>query len=198
MTGKDEMTSIIMAHLDSDDQFQIRSSGDYEQVRVKIGYDIELSFLFDSLNDSNKLLIVDRLIDLKITRSSNQCPLDKDQWTNMCEYFNRLLQQPKESTSLSTLIQSIRDYLIAMMKNNQKLKRKQKKPAKLSEDENASMMTNRFRHSDLIFHRILHDKSIDRSQVMIGYEDRFTGIHEILFNEFKRVHEHEVSLLHQS
>jgi hypothetical protein len=33
---------------------------------------------------------------------------------------------------------------------------------------------------------------VDRAQVLIGYEDRFTGIHEVPFNEFKKVHEHEV------
>jgi uncharacterized protein (UPF0248 family) len=53
-------------------------------------------------------------------------------------------------------------------------------------------MNNKFRGGDLVFNRILHDKSIDRSQVVIGYEDRFTGIHEIAFNEFKKVHDHEV------
>ncbi|CAF4817906.1 unnamed protein product, partial [Rotaria sp. Silwood2] len=57
--------------------------------------------------------------------------------------------------------------------------------------EDVSTMSNTFRGADLIFNRILHDKSIDRSQVIIGYEDRFTGIHEIAFNEFKKVHEHE-------
>ncbi|CAF4599874.1 unnamed protein product, partial [Rotaria magnacalcarata] len=71
-------------------------------------------------------------------------------------------------------------------------KQKGKKPPKTTtSDKDSSSTTNRFRGGELIFNRILHDKTIDRSKVIIGYEDRFTGIHEIAFNEFKKVHEHE-------
>ena len=113
-------------------------------------------------------------------------------FVNIRKYFDELIQQSNESTSLQSVIQSIQDYLGNIIKNNRKSRRKEKKLIKISADEDASTLTNRFRHSDLIFNRILHDKTIDRSQVAIGYEDRFTGIHEIPFNEFKRVHEHEV------
>ncbi|CAF1277320.1 unnamed protein product [Adineta steineri] len=79
------------------------------------------------------------------------------------------------------------------MTNNRKSKRKVKKSTKIT-TEDVSTLTNRFRHFDLIFNRCLHDKTIDRSQVVIGYEDRFIGIHEIAFNEFRRVHEHEYGI----
>jgi hypothetical protein len=73
-----------------------------------------------------------------------------------------------------------------------KSKQNQKKSSAIVKTDDSSLMTNKFRGSDLIFNRILHDKTIDRAQVVIGYEDRFTGIHEIPFNEFKKVHNHEV------
>lgn len=47
----------------------------------------------------------------------------------------------------------------------------------------------KFKGSEFIFQRIKWDDNIDKSQVLIGYIDRFSGIKEIKFNEFKGVHE---------
>ncbi|RNA21173.1 poly(A) polymerase [Brachionus plicatilis] len=47
----------------------------------------------------------------------------------------------------------------------------------------------KFKGSDSIFQRIKWDQQIDKNQVVIGYVDRFVGIKEIKFNEFKGVHE---------
>ncbi|CAF3304625.1 unnamed protein product [Rotaria sp. Silwood2] len=192
-TITDQLNS-LRSILHSDDHLQIYPSGDYVQVRIKLNHDIQISFFFDSLNILNKPLTINNLHDLRIKKSSNNCPLDKDQWTNIRQYFYELIQQSNESTSIQSVIQSIQDYSVSIMTNNKKSRRKEKKSTEISAGEDTSALTNRFRHSDIIFNRILHDKTIDRSQVVIGYEDRFIGIHEIPFNEFKRVHEHEYGI----
>jgi hypothetical protein len=163
--------------LRSDDHLQIQPSGDYEQVRIKLDYDIQISFLFDSLHLLNKPLTINNVNELRITKSSNKSPLNNDQWANTRKYFDELIQESNKDTSLRSIIQIIQDHLLQMSVNTRK---------------DTSTLTNRFRGADLIFNRILHDKTIDRSQVIIGYEDRFTGMHEIAFNEFKKVHDHEV------
>lgn len=46
-----------------------------------------------------------------------------------------------------------------------------------------------FKGSEFIFQRLKWDASIDKSRVTIGYLDRFKGIQEIAFGEFKGVHD---------
>jgi uncharacterized protein (UPF0248 family) len=178
--------------LRSDDHLQIQPSGDYEQVRIKLDYDIQISFLFDSLHLLNKPLTINNVNELRITKSSNKSPLNNDQWANTRKYFDELIQESNKETSLRSIIQIIQDHLLQMSVNTRKYKPKEKKSNTTATAEDTSTLTNRFRGADLIFNRILHDKTIDRSQVIIGYEDRFTGMHEIAFNEFKKVHDHEV------
>ncbi|CAF1209951.1 unnamed protein product [Rotaria sp. Silwood1] len=184
-TITDQLNS-LRSILRSDDHLQIQPSGDYEQVRIKLDYDIQISFFFDSLINLNKSLNINNVHDLRIIKISNKCPLNNDQWTNIRKYFDELICKPTETTSLQSIIQLIQDYLLKMTINTEKSKQKDKKSS-----EDMSTMLNKFRGSDLIFNRILHDKTIDRSQVIIGYEDRFTGVHEISFNEFKKVENHE-------
>ncbi len=43
--------------------------------------------------------------------------------------------------------------------------------------------------SEFLFQRFKWDSSIDKTQIIIGYLDRFTGIQEIKFTEFKMVHD---------
>lgn len=198
MEQNNNITGIITDQLDSlrsilhsDDHLQVVTSGDYQQLRIKLDHDIQISCFFSLLNSLNPSLTMSHLHDLRIIKSSNTCPLDKDQWTNINKYFDELIKQSIETTSLESVIQSIQDYLVNISTKSQKPRRKEKKSTKIS-TEDTSALTNKFRHSDLIFNRILHDKTIDRSQVIIGYEDRFVGIHEIPFNDFRRVHEHEV------
>ncbi|CAF1501248.1 unnamed protein product, partial [Rotaria sordida] len=184
-TITDQLNS-LRSILRSDDHLQIHTSGDYEQVRINLDHDIQITFFFDALNNLNKLLTINNLHDLRIIKSSQKCPLNKDQWTNIRKYFDELIQKSNESTSLQSIIQLIQDYLLKMSITTEKSKQKDKR----STDE-ISTITNKFRGSDLIFNRILHDKTIDRSQVIIGYEDRFTGMHEISFNEFKKIDKSE-------
>ncbi|CAF4322123.1 unnamed protein product, partial [Rotaria sordida] len=98
--------------LRSDDHLQIHTSGDYEQVRINLDHDIQISFFFDALNNLNKLLTINNLHDLRIIKSSQKCPLNKDQWTNIRKYFDELIQKSNESTSLQSIIQLIQDYLL--------------------------------------------------------------------------------------
>ncbi|CAF1686174.1 unnamed protein product, partial [Rotaria sp. Silwood1] len=189
-TITDQLNS-LRSILRSDDHLQIQPSGDFEQVRIKLDYDIQISFFFDSLTNLNKPLTINNLHDLRLNKSSNKCPLNNEQWTNIRKYFDELIQQSNESMLLQSIIELIQDNLLKNITKNSKSKHKTKKSTETTSSEDISTMTNKFRGSDLIFNRILHDKTIDRSQVIIGYEDRFTGIHEIPFNEFKKVHEHE-------
>jgi hypothetical protein len=189
-----DQLNLLRSILRSDDHLQIQPSGDYEQVRIKLDHDIQISFFFDALRMLTESLTINNIHDLRIIKSSNKCPLNNDQWTNIRKYFDELIQQSDKNTSIQSIIQLIQDRLLQMTIRNNKYKPKEKKSSPGATTEDTSMMTTKFRGGDLIFNRILHDKSIDRSQVVIGYEDRFTGIHEIAFNEFKKVHEHEVIL----
>jgi uncharacterized protein (UPF0248 family) len=187
-----DQLNLLRLILRSDDHLQIQPSGDYEQVRIKLDHDIQISFFFDALQKLTEPLTINHIHDLRIIKSSNKCPLNNDQWTTIRKYFDELIQQSDKNTSIQSIIQLIQDRLLQMTITNNESKQNDKKSAVVASTEDTSMMVNKFRGGDLIFNRILHDKSIDRSQVVIGYEDRFTGIHEIAFNEFKKVHNYEV------
>ena len=184
--------NLLRSVLRSDDHLQINPSGDYEQVRIKLDHDIHISFFFDSLRLSSEQITISNVHDLRINKSTNKCPLTSEQWTTLRKYFDELVHKSDKNTSMYSVVQLIQDHLLQTRVNNSKYKPKEKKSTSNETTDDASATNNKFRGADLIFNRILHDKSIDRAQVMIGYEDRFTGIHEIAFNEFKKVHEHEV------
>jgi len=191
--GVDQL-NLLRSILRSDDHLQIQPSGDYEQVQMRLDHDIQISFLFDSLRLVTQPLIIDTIHDLRINKSSNKSPLTNEQWTNLRKYFDELIQQSDKNTSIHSIIQQIQDHLLQITIANPKYKPKKKtntSPSVLTED--ISTRNNRFRGGDLIFNRILHDTTIDRSEVVIGYEDRFTGIHQIPFNEFKKVHDDRVN-----
>jgi len=192
-TITDEL-NLLRSILRSDDHLQIQPSGDFEQVRIKLDHDIQISFFIDSLNILNKSLTFNNVNDLRISKSSNKSPLNNDQWSDIRKLFDKILQQSNETTTIYSIVQLMQDHLLQISVKSNKYKPKEKKSSAPVEDTTAT--SNKFRGADLIFNRILHDKTIDRSQVIIGYEDRFTGIHEIAFNEFKKVHEHEVSSYH--
>lgn len=184
--------NLIRSALRSDDHLQVNPSGDYEQVRIKLDHDIHISFFLDSVRLSAEPITITNIHDLRINKSSNKCPLSNDQWTTVRKYFDELVHKSDKNTSIYSIVQLIQDHLLQTRLNNPKSKAKEKKSGNNELIEDSSTTNNKFRGADLIFNRILHDKSIDRTQVMIGYEDRFTGIHEIAFNEFKKVHDHEV------
>jgi len=190
-TGVDQL-NLLRSILRADDHLQIQPSGDYEQVRIRLDHDIQISFFFDSLLLLTQPLTIDTTHDLRINKSSNKCPLTNEQWTNLRKYFDELTQQSDKNTSLHSIIQLVQDHLLQTRIANSKYKPKEKKTSASASTEDTLTINNRFRGGDLIFNRILHDRTIDRSQVVIGYEDRFTGIHEIAFNEFKRVHDDRV------
>ena len=190
-TGVDQL-NFLRSILRANDHLQIQPSGDYEQVRIRLDHDVQISFLFNSLLLLTQPLTMDTIHDLRINKSSNKCPLTNEQWTNLRKYFDELTEQSDKNTSLHSIIQLVQDNLLQMRIANPKYKPKVKKTSACASTEDTSTINNRFRGGDLIFNRILHDRTIDRSQVVIGYEDRFTGIHEIAFNEFKKVHDDRV------
>lgn len=191
-TGIDQL-DLLRSILRADDHLQIQPSGDYDQVRIRLDHDIQISFFFDSL--LTQALTIDTAHDLRMNKSSNKCPLTNDQWTNLQKYFDELIQQSDKNTSLHSIIQLIQDHLLQVRIPNPKYKPKVKKTSASASTEIPPTANNKFRGGDLIFNRILHDRTIDRLQVVIGYEDRFTGIHEIAFNEFKKVHDDRVKSL---
>lgn len=48
---------------------------------------------------------------------------------------------------------------------------------------------DKFKGADILFQRFKWDENIDKSQIIIGYLDRFKGIQEIKFLDFKGVHD---------
>jgi hypothetical protein len=175
---------LLRSILQSDDQLQIRSSGDFDRVCLKLDYDIHISFFINPLHTSTNSLTINNLHDLRIYKLANKNP----HWINIRDYFNQLIQQSNPDTPLYSIVQLIQEYILQNFKSNENKSIPTRSPSK----ENASTSTQKFRGADLIFNRITHDRTIDRSHVIIGYEDRFTGIHEIPFNEFKHVHDDEV------
>jgi uncharacterized protein (UPF0248 family) len=64
-----------------------------------------------------------------------------------------------------------------------------KTPKSTLNDEEETAGSSKFKGSDFIFQRIKWDTNIDKDQITIGYLDRFLGVKEIKFNDFKGVHE---------
>jgi uncharacterized protein (UPF0248 family) len=178
--------------LHSDDHLQIQSSGDFDQICLKLDYDIHIKFFIDSLNTSTKSLTINNIHDLRIYRIANKDSLKNEQWITIRDYFNQLIQQSNPNTSLYSIIQLIQEQLLQILEQQFKSNENQSTTTISLSNEDASTPIQKFRGADLIFNRIVYDTTIDRSKVIIGYEDRFTGVHEIPFNDFKKVHEDEV------
>jgi uncharacterized protein (UPF0248 family) len=69
-------------------------------------------------------------------------------------------------------------------------KKKNKNIKQASKTESSTPSSNqKLKGADFIFQRFKWDESVDKSQVIIGYLDRFKGILEIKLNDFKNVHD---------
>ncbi|CAM4875460.1 unnamed protein product [Rotaria socialis] len=177
--------------LHSDDHIQIRPSGDFNQISLRLDCDIYISFFHDSLSS----LITSNVHNLHISKqTSNKNSLTNKQWIDIRDYFNKLIQQSNSNTSIYLIVRSMQEYMIEISGEKQKNNEYNSISTVLISKPDASTLIKRFRSADLIFNRIIHDTTIDCSQVLIGYEDRFTGIHEIKFDEFKKVHESEYGI----
>ncbi|UJR31913.1 hypothetical protein I4U23_019387 [Adineta vaga] len=188
-TGTDQFT-LLRSILQFDDDLQIRSAGDFDQICLKLEYNIYITCFIDSLTLSTESsLTINDIHDLKII---NKDSLTNEQWTQTQDYFQKLIQQSNSNTSLYSIVQSMQEYLSQLSKS--KSSESQSFSSIAISRENASTPIEKFRGADLIFNRLAHDPTIDRSKVIIGYEDRFTGIHEIIFNEFKKVHQDEYGI----
>ncbi|CAF0847328.1 unnamed protein product [Brachionus calyciflorus] len=64
----------------------------------------------------------------------------------------------------------------------------EKKTSKKVQKEQVELK-HKFKGSEFIFQRIKWDDKIDKNQVVIGYLDRFLGVKDIKFNDFKGVHD---------
>jgi hypothetical protein len=173
--------NLLRSLLHADDHLQIHPSGDYEQVLLKLDYDIQIIFFIGSVHT----LTINNVHDLQIHKSSNRCSLTDEQWISTENYFYEVIQQSNSNTSLYSIVQLIQNYI-------SQIRTQDLKSSTTISISKGDPSTEKFRSAGLIFNCILNDTSIDRSQVIIGYEDRFTDIHEIVFNEFKKIHEDEV------
>ncbi|CAF4177611.1 unnamed protein product [Rotaria sp. Silwood2] len=113
--------------------------------RIKLDHDIQISFFFNTLNILHKSLTINNIHDLRIHKSSNKCSLNNDQWTNIHKYFDEIIQQSNEQTSVQYIIQLIQDRLLQIALTNKKFKHKTRKSA-----ETISTTTNKFHGADLI------------------------------------------------
>ena len=160
--------------LRSDDHLQVHTSGDYEQVRITLDHGVQIAFFVDSLSLLTAPLSVKHIHDLRITKASSKCSLTPDQWTQIRTYFDELGKSTNgDHTSVQSIVQHTQDRLLQMATQAAKAKSKERKSAANATAEEESTNGTRFRGGDLIFNRILHDKTIDRTQVIIGYADRF-------------------------
>ena len=73
--------------------------------------------------------------------------------------------------------------------NSDQTKRKPVKEAVGANFDDSSSCKQKLKGADLIFQRIKWDSSIDKEQIIVGYLDRFLGVKEIQFSEFKGVHD---------
>lgn len=106
--------------------------------------------------------------------------LEKEAKTNffLFETFNILQSTPQTQSTLNTVDEA------SSVSTSNKNKSKQQNPNSMPAQSN-----NKFKGADIIFQRLKWDPDIQRDQVVIGYLDRFLGIKEIKFNEFKGVHD---------
>ena len=179
--------------LRSDDHLQVQPSGDYEQIRITLDHGVQIAFFVDSLSLVTTPLTVKQIHDLRISKASSKCSLTSDQWTQIRTYFDELSKSTSDDhASVQSIVQLTQDCLLQMATQAAKAKSNARKSAAKAAADEPSTNESRFRGGDLIFNRILHDKTIDRTQVIIGYADRFSGLHEIPFNDFKKVHDDEV------
>ena len=77
-------------------------------------------------------------------------------------------------------------------KNENKKDKQSKKSVLVTDnnnDENKDDAKKKLKGADLIFQRIKWDTNINKDQIIIGYLDRFLGVKDIKFNDFKGVHE---------
>ena len=73
--------------------------------------------------------------------------------------------------------------------NKKIIEKKNQDKKQKTESENEGEKAGKFKGSDIIFQRLKWDESIDKKCVIIGYLDRFKGVMEIKFNDFKGVHD---------
>ncbi|CAF0878678.1 unnamed protein product [Adineta ricciae] len=169
--------------LQSNDNFQIRSAGDFDQICLKLDHSIHITCFTDPSSES---LSIDALHDLRISKMTNKDSLTNAQWTQIRDYFDGLVQQSDRNTSLCSIVESVQDYLSKILNEDSKSR---SSSSLTTSRTDASTPAEKFRGADLIFNRLTYDPTIDHSKVTIGYEDRFTGIQEIAFNDFKKVHD---------
>jgi uncharacterized protein (UPF0248 family) len=97
--------------------------------------------------------------------------------------FKELKQIIEHNEELMVFLQPI-DTFSAKETNSIKKYSPRKEEDSGEEDEKVKL-----KGADIIFQRIKWDEAIDKKEVIIGYLDRFKGIMEINFNDFKGVHE---------
>ena len=96
----------------SDHSLRIHSLGSVEKVSLQLDADLQLSFFVDSMQSSNKPLIMSNVHDLRLTKSSTSCALSNQQWADMRAYFHELILQSNTDNSLILITRLIQERLV--------------------------------------------------------------------------------------
>lgn len=104
--------------------------------------------------------------------------------SKLCIYkvFKELKRLINHNEDIMVYLQPIETF--SANETNTNSQRKENVNIKSSEYEKVKL-----KGADIIFQRIKWDDAVDKKDVIIGYLDRFKGIMEINFNDFKGVHE---------
>lgn len=111
--------------------------------------------------------------------------------------FNEIFQYLNELTSLNNINDDFQknsklvndDNLSQSKPKSKSYSKHHQSTVKASENDDEEEEKAKFKGSDTIFQRFKWDPSVNQNDVIIGYLDRFKGVLEIKFSEFKGVHE---------
>ncbi|CAF0911024.1 unnamed protein product [Didymodactylos carnosus] len=169
--------------LKSDKHVLIQESGDFTLFSIKLNHGLNLQFLFDPLCDQ-KVLTKSNIYDLRLTKT-NSCTFSNEIWLEIKAYFENELKQ--NQFTIYDLVQRLQDKILVQVPTD--MIKPDKPNTSSSHQQQEETTPTKFRGADAIFNRLLWDKTIDQTKIMIGYEDRFNGIQEITFSQWKKGHD---------
>ena len=153
---------------------------DMKNLKPKRKQEIEL--FIEKINKNLDEIVrfnLDKIFLVKLFTHVTKCLENVDSFLD--ESFSVLETQTKNQTSF--IIQT------EVTRHESENNHKNQKKIEVNDEECDEEIKKRFKGSDFIFQRIKWDKSLDKEQIVIGYLDRFLGVKEIKFNDFKGVHE---------
>ena len=115
---------------------------------------------------------------------------------NMNEFMNQSFSVLETQSKHAQFLLTEEEKLVSKMSSlksddtvSPKAPNKSEIKPKANADEDDEGGKKKFKGSEYVFQRIKWDSKINKDEIVIGYLDRFLGIKEIKFNDFKGVHE---------